>query len=678
MGNSDRVDDRAFNANFSADGVERLKERVMIKLKEFMGEYTDETLVEYVIVLLRNGRCKEAAMSELDVFLGDDSDSFVSWLWDHLAVHLDLYVQPKELQEEAPKRKLSSEVHAGNDVSQHLDSELERGKSSKLSTSRRNKDWKGAVRGGAEPPPLRSSEIDNAYLEEKARSKVNRTPRSRSLSPIRKKRGRPDGHLKTKKEVSKATMNATRRLLQFAVRDAVATSGPSNLGTTVEPSLKRLRSVVSTPSGNSSVVKLPEVKQSVSRVQNPMATVINAAAEASEDVREIKLSRSVFDRLGCGMNPLNGDKQLGDNYTSQELDQSPYLQRSNYIGQYDANVTLSDCEGGFLSDSTSHNECFDDVNAMDHQMNDPYQISFSSENRNEDSLMEQYGAVKNADDSMPPKRNRNQEQAAAAAPNASNEVRNISVDVNTWKLWEYQESREVAEADGHRTADSETGAPGSGLQLLRGNSKPLKSTNRNGNQAADIRKESKKTQLSTPGSSASGRPLDDADSRTIFVSNVHFAATKDSLSRHFNKFGEVLKVIILTEAATGQPKGSAYVEFMKKEAADNALSLDGTSFMSRILKVVKKSAAHVESVPTTTWPRVMRGSLFPSAGFSRIPFPRGTPTFRPWTPIKPGARSLQWKRDAQGTSDNGASLNTSSGSAPFARSLTYIRTETKT
>lgn len=84
---------------------------------------------------------------------------------------------------------------------------------------------------------------------------------------------------------------------------------------------------------------------------------------------------------------------------------------------------------------------------------------------------------------------------------------------------------------------------------------------------------------------AAGRPLEDAESRTIFVNNViapllvqgltyclgsvhcqfrlyfvmnaqvHFAATKDSLSRHFNKFGEVLKVVILTDAATGQPKG---------------------------------------------------------------------------------------------------------------------------
>jgi len=82
------------------------------------------------------------------------------------------------------------------------------------------------------------------------------------------------------------------------------------------------------------------------------------------------------------------------------------------------------------------------------------------------------------------------------------------------------------------------------------------------------------------GSNAAGRPSEDVDSRTIFVSNVrtltlflmmegrwdlfdfwcwlpqvHFAATKDGLSRHFNRFGEVLKVIIVTDAATGQPKG---------------------------------------------------------------------------------------------------------------------------
>ncbi|CBI29032.3 unnamed protein product, partial [Vitis vinifera] len=77
--------------------------------------------------------------------------------------------------------------------------------------------------------------------------------------------------------------------------------------------------------------------------------------------------------------------------------------------------------------------------------------------------------------------------------------------------------------------------------------------------------------LSAPGSYPTGRPLEGADSRTIFVNNVHFTATKDSLSRHFNKFGEV--------------------------AAGHALSLDGTSFMSRILKVVKRNSTRQEAAP---------------------------------------------------------------------------------
>lgn len=34
---------------------------------------------EYVVVLLRNGRCKDEAAKELQVFLGDENDAFVSW-----------------------------------------------------------------------------------------------------------------------------------------------------------------------------------------------------------------------------------------------------------------------------------------------------------------------------------------------------------------------------------------------------------------------------------------------------------------------------------------------------------------------------------------------------------------------------------------------------------------------
>lgn len=80
------------------------------------------------------------------------------------------------------------------------------------------------------------------------------------------------------------------------------------------------------------------------------------------------------------------------------------------------------------------------------------------------------------------------------------------------------------------------------------------------------------------------------------------------------------------------------------------------------------------------WPRIVRGSPFSTARFSRVPFPRGgiPGAFRPRPPLKLGARSLQWKRDAQGSpSDGGSSLNTGNIAMPAARGLTYVRTQSK-
>ncbi|KAK7271589.1 hypothetical protein RJT34_27621 [Clitoria ternatea] len=679
MGSVDRDADRPFKANFTADGAVKLRESVKEKLKEFMGDYTDDTLVEYVIVLLRNGKRKEQARNELNVFLGDDSDSFVSWLWDHLDLNLDLYVQPEEILEETPKRKLISEVQGGGSDSQPLNSQSEKGKSGKLSRSRHNKDWKGLLRGDGEPPIIRSSVVDNAHLEEKSRHKDKRGPRSQSPKPpVQKKRGRGDEEQRAKRDVvSQVNIAAPRRLLQFAVRDAVATSRTSSLGTQVEPSLKRLRSVVSTSAADSSLVERPHRMPPSSRVANPMATVIKAVAEAAEDVIKSKSSGSVFDRLGRGMDTSDENSQLEDSFQHQEQNQSFYLQRTDYNGQYAANTTIMGNETGFPSDSNSDNEGFDDINVMDRRVPGSSQISSAVGNRGDDSLMVQYSVANNVDDSLRLKRNREQEQPPASQ-STSHKIVNISVNVNTWKPPQHHEPRELTELHGNKTFDNERGAPRSSLRLVKENANTLKVSNGNVNPAPDVQKESSKAHLSVSGSSAGGRPSEDADSRTIFVSNVHFAATKDGLSRHFNKFGEVLKVIIITDAATGQPKGAAYVEFMRREAADNALSLDGTSFMSRILKVVKKSAAHQESAPAMAWPRIVRGSPFPSAArFSRLPFPRGIPgAFRSRPPMKLGARSLQWKRDAQG-SDNSSSLNAGNIAAPAARGFTYVRTESK-
>lgn len=44
-GSMDRLDDRTFNVNFSGEGAARLWDTVKLKLKEFMPDYADDTLV---------------------------------------------------------------------------------------------------------------------------------------------------------------------------------------------------------------------------------------------------------------------------------------------------------------------------------------------------------------------------------------------------------------------------------------------------------------------------------------------------------------------------------------------------------------------------------------------------------------------------------------------------------
>ncbi|XP_012448344.2 uncharacterized protein LOC105771425 isoform X1 [Gossypium raimondii] len=78
------------------------------------------------------------------------------------------------------------------------------------------------------------------------------------------------------------------------------------------------------------------------------------------------------------------------------------------------------------------------------------------------------------------------------------------------------------------------------------------------------------------------------ESRTVFVTNVHVAATQDALRSYFSKCGSINRVIKLTDTSTIAQKWSAYITFANKESVDKALALNGTNFFSRIIWVSKK------------------------------------------------------------------------------------------
>lgn len=115
-------------------------------------------------------------------------------MWDHLASNIDLYVQPEET-----KTKPSSADKSGRDYSHQLESESDTGKPKKESKIRHNKEWKGLIRDAAEPPPLRSSEVEKINVKERTHHRVRRTRRSPSPRPaVERKRNRTDERQNTK------------------------------------------------------------------------------------------------------------------------------------------------------------------------------------------------------------------------------------------------------------------------------------------------------------------------------------------------------------------------------------------------------------------------------------------------------------------------------------------------
>ncbi|CAL5013380.1 unnamed protein product [Urochloa decumbens] len=680
----DAADDDAHTskAGLTAAGEELLQGRVREKLRELMTSGPDDSLVEYVMLLLKNRRSKEEWHKELHVFLGDNSEVFVSWLFDHLSLHLRLYYaqEPEQNQEskddEAPKevsgRQKSSDVLPRSKGQTHSEHTIE----SSTATRKRNKrEWKGIGREGNENFPLRSVLTDILHGEEKRSQKSNEIRQHSSKQQNGRKRERDDEPQQTKRDISSRPMiggGASRRLLQFAVRDAVKAVQPTSSSS--EPASKRLRSVVSTTSAETMRDRRSEKSQDnpgdrrsersqdnrsdrrsarsqdnrserrserarpVLQVQGA-ALALRAAAEAAADSTKVRSTGSVFKRLGQG-NVVKQQSRSREEKREYE-DFEPAMTVDQHDSDRYVNNEESEEESGELTMADRVAEMNVDSSSEDDMERDEGITRYQTSVSHEDEMEEEVLSAKCSEletDAIRPSSVIDEEQpvpteTASRAP--------VSVDVNTVEPLSYETPKDVHVVEKPYTP-------------MNSNATSV-ATNAKGLGHAEVQKDSQRAVPSVAVSYSTAHPTEDADSRTLYVSNVHFAATKDSLSRHFNKFGAVLKVVIVTNAATGQPTGSAYVEFLHKESAERALSLNGTSFMTRILKVVRRSSH--EAAHFYGWPGSGRSSLYGRRmAYPRAVLPGGS--FRGRAPMKAGARSLQWKREPSGT-DSGTKADMS-------------------
>ena len=81
---------------------------------------------------------------------------------------------------------------------------------------------------------------------------------------------------------------------------------------------------------------------------------------------------------------------------------------------------------------------------------------------------------------------------------------------------------------------------------------------------------------------------DDPDERSVFVKNVDYSADETSIIEHFKCCGDIVRVTILKNHHTSQPKGHVYIEFANKESSIKARHLNESLFKGRQLTVVPK------------------------------------------------------------------------------------------
>ena len=74
--------------------------------------------------------------------------------------------------------------------------------------------------------------------------------------------------------------------------------------------------------------------------------------------------------------------------------------------------------------------------------------------------------------------------------------------------------------------------------------------------------------------------------KKIYVGNLPFTTTSDSLSEIFERFGNVQSSKIIFDRETGRSKGFGFIEMSDTFAADTAISqLHGSDYGGRLLTV---------------------------------------------------------------------------------------------
>ncbi|KAL6652990.1 hypothetical protein ACP70R_011915 [Stipagrostis hirtigluma subsp. patula] len=619
------AEERSFRMDRRSPAAAALRAAVAEVLPRFLGNYTDDTLAEYIVVLICNGKHQYQARDDLEAFLGDDCENFVAWLWGYLSKHAV-----------ASTDKCNTQHGVGNE-SENLD-------------GKRNLLVAKVHRGDARIVNSKIT-VPEAYhdLHRLDPTKDQNLTQCRLTSTVIVSPERLGGdqcswddqhHKKDQnaagyRSFSVAQYDVEERTAQMLLQEELHQR--EHLGRNA--STRCLPEGVGTDNGRVSVSK--RRRNVWDRLGKPIVEDRGLVRE-TDDVpvqnglhKKTKLMVAEHEQRHCVDSDAQYDifdKARSRKFTNSHTDVNMVRARE-HVGSTNRSRLIGRLSFGggsrFHNDVELNNIQDRDVIRQRSSLSLPVK-SIQSQSLNE-FTSEMNGSPAAVSE---PACNTFRPSKGHAA--ASNRLPHLSMRRNSET--EVLHSDHVSSPAQSKTASSvrEDGA--------NCRNKPVKE------EILDVKLKLKQMELDVlklrsqqaqinngkQGAISLGLHVnseEDADSRTVLVINVHFAATKEALSMHFMKCGTVLKTDILIDAITGRPKGAAYITFADKESSDKAVSLSGTSFLARVLTVMRKADApsgFLASVQQTGRP------LQP---WNSPPFQKGS------AQKQPSSYHLQWKRD---------------------------------
>lgn len=138
--------------------------------------------------------------------------------------------------------------------------------------------------------------------------------------------------------------------------------------------------------------------------------------------------------------------------------------------------------------------------------------------------------------------------------------------------------------------------------------KPKKSSRKNSKAKAVVKKtedsdnesEEIKPRKNSKAQKAVEEEADEDTHKELFIKNLSYQSTEDSVFEGFSKFGTVVNVKLLTDKMTGRPKGIGFVEFETRADAKKALNgvdIDGRTVQCAFSNNKEKGNAFGTAAP---------------------------------------------------------------------------------